>query len=187
MALAPRVENGQTAEIGRCPYQVFLHISTPNATYFCGGSLLSNEWILTVASCTSNKVVGIVAHLGTTNVYADQPGKVLSYAKEIFIHPEYDMERLKNDVSLIRLNASVAFTANIKPVNLPSSTDGSFVGANVIASGWGHEYWKDLRWAALQIISNEECAQTYGDVVHDSTVLCARGLRQESVCIGDVG
>jgi len=44
-----RITNGYTAERGQFPWQVGLIIDN---LFFCGGSLISNQWVLTAAHCT---------------------------------------------------------------------------------------------------------------------------------------
>jgi secreted trypsin-like serine protease len=43
-----RITNGYAAERGQFPWQVGLVI---NSRSFCGGSLISNQWVLTAAHC----------------------------------------------------------------------------------------------------------------------------------------
>jgi len=43
-----RITNGSTAERGQFPWQVALII---DGTWFCAGSLISSEWVLTAANC----------------------------------------------------------------------------------------------------------------------------------------
>jgi len=45
---ANRITNGNTAASGQFPWQVALVI---NGASFCGGSLISNRWVLTAAHC----------------------------------------------------------------------------------------------------------------------------------------
>jgi secreted trypsin-like serine protease len=44
----PHITNGFTAERGQFPWQVSIIIDN---SYFCGGSLISDEWVLTAGHC----------------------------------------------------------------------------------------------------------------------------------------
>jgi len=45
---ANRITGGSTAARGQFPWQVALLIDN---AWFCGGSLISNQWVLTAAHC----------------------------------------------------------------------------------------------------------------------------------------
>ena len=45
---ANRITGGSNAARGQCPWQAGLII---NGGSFCGGSLISNQWVLTAAQC----------------------------------------------------------------------------------------------------------------------------------------
>jgi len=45
---ANRITNGYTASRGQFPWQVALIIDNQ---YFCGGSLISGDWVMTAAHC----------------------------------------------------------------------------------------------------------------------------------------
>lgn len=47
-----RIIGGSLAVPGQFPYQVFLNIEKQNISgYFCGGSIISPDWILTAVHC----------------------------------------------------------------------------------------------------------------------------------------
>jgi len=60
---------------------------------------------------------------------------------------------------------------------------------SVVATGWGAMVEMtnsdSMQYTELQVISNAECAQEY-DVV-TAGVICAKGLKDETVCTGDSG
>ena len=45
------ITNGRNAMDGEAPWQVALQNNLPN--YLCGGAILTEEWIVTAAQCTS--------------------------------------------------------------------------------------------------------------------------------------
>lgn len=50
-----RITNGETAKPGEFPYQAALNIKmSVISSSFCGGSLISDEYILTAAHCTDS-------------------------------------------------------------------------------------------------------------------------------------
>lgn len=49
--VSARIINGQDARAGQFPYSVAIQVKTDTSLIFCGGALLSPEWIITSANC----------------------------------------------------------------------------------------------------------------------------------------
>lgn len=114
-------------------------------------------------------------------------------ASNIIIHSGWNSRTIKNDISLIKIPA-VTYTSKIAAVKLPavSSSYSTYVGNYVIASGWGKisdaatSVTNNLQWARMQVISNTDCAKTFGTTITASNI-CVATTGGVSTCNGDSG
>ena len=57
----------------------------------------------------------------------------------IYIHPQWDSNKIRNDVAIIKLKNSLTFSNQVSAVCLPSANSHtSLYGKDVIATGWGY-------------------------------------------------
>lgn len=193
-----RIYNGIHSRPGQFPYQALLIIQADNGPSICGGSLLSDRWLLTAAHCV-NLVNNIEVHLGASLYTASsstEPGRIITGVSRIIVHYLYNRNSITDDVALLRLNDRITFSNTIMPVLLPNTLDALVVGQTVVASGWGvtstaigssRQAAQHLQYAQLQIISNMECMRSYSFLSVRPTTLCAKGSQSQSVCSGDSG
>lgn len=134
-----RIFGGQKAALGQFPHQVSLRrMKTVNLQeHFCGGVLINDHTVLSTANCMlgfrlSPQKVSIV--VGTLTVKAQDPGTTYPVAR-IVINPLFDRNTMTNDISVIKTHRRIAFTNNVKPIELPTSNEADGNGATV--SGWG--------------------------------------------------
>lgn len=132
-----------------------------------------------------------VVLLGSVNRYF-MP--ILRSASEIRRLNSYDPFTLKDDISLIKLNQSVSFSSNVKPIQLPSRSKASDTYWNkvLIVSGFGltttNQVSTTLQYSEVAGISNSECRNIYGSMI-TSSILCTRGYpnSDQGSCQGDSG
>lgn len=108
----PFVINGTDASIENYPWAVSVRFYV---NHNCGGTILSPDWILTAAHCEQEPLETTVQY-GTDTI--TQWGNNVIFAKEWFVHPDYDFMNISNDIALIRLNGSIPVSATAKPAQL---------------------------------------------------------------------
>nr|XP_048293018.1 chymotrypsin-like protease CTRL-1 [Myodes glareolus] len=188
LSYSQRIVNGQNAVPGSWPWQVSLQET--NGFHFCGGSLISQNWVVTAAHCevvAGRHLVVLGEYDRSSNA---EPVQVLSISKAI-THPNWDPNTLNNDVTLLKLASPAQYTARISPVCLPSSNEGLPEGLKCVTTGWGRTSGVGnvtparLQQAVLPLVTVNQCRQYWGSGVTDS-MICA-GASGVSSCQGDSG
>jgi secreted trypsin-like serine protease len=150
---------GETTPKGAFPFVVALIQSeAPNdqqgnyAGQFCGGSLISDRWVITAGHCVTGEDDSkrpIIIAADKIDVYAGsndfKDGKRIKL-KRVIRHPQYNGETFDNDIALLELTASAKFekTTTIALVTPQNENAVAGVGRKVIAAGWGETETKDL-------------------------------------------
>ncbi|XP_969734.1 brachyurin [Tribolium castaneum] len=184
-----RIIGGDIARASQFPYSAGIISNYPTGSFFCGGALISNQWILTAAQCIIN-ATQLTIYLGSNKIDGNDPNRVTVATATYVTHPDYNPDTLENDVGLVRLRLPVEFNEYISAINLPLV--GLEDAAVVTAIGWGQEsdhnpgLVSDLHFVEQVSISNEECKKLYGSQIVDSMV-CVVGQDIEGICTGDSG
>ncbi|XP_067637200.1 brachyurin-like [Eurosta solidaginis] len=191
--VSSRIANAQPAAPNRIPYQarLFIYHGSGGRCTGCGGSLISNEWVLTAASCTST-AEWVMLYLGGI-ARSDPSTEVSVDTSKIINHPEFDRQSFRNNIALIRIPA-VTPSAAIRAVSLPKRAPhyDTYENQCAVAYGWGRTsdtakgYSPVLLFADFIVISNEKCLGLYDDI--DAEHICAVGaISGVGVCDGDFG
>jgi len=184
-----RIVGGVEAQEHQWPWQVALFIDD---AWFCGGALISENWVLTAAHCADGATYFDVM-AGAHNVRASsEPHRVEITSYNGFTHENWDDWDLSNDIALIELPSPITFNDYIKPSCLPAAGDTADVGELVTATGWGKPSDSAsgispvLRMVSdLPVISNSDCNDVYGIV--GSGVVCIDTTGGRGTCNGDSG
>uniref|UniRef100_A0A8C4XI72 Peptidase S1 domain-containing protein n=1 Tax=Erpetoichthys calabaricus TaxID=27687 RepID=A0A8C4XI72_ERPCA len=131
-AVTPRILNGQASQPGRWPWQVSLRYG---GTHICGGSVITNSWVLTAAQCFDLELWEVL--LGMHVLQGENPGMVRSRVRRLIPHEKYNKSTMENNIALIELEQPVPYGHLIQPVCLPKSGHTFQLNGTCYVSGWG--------------------------------------------------
>ncbi|XP_058822644.1 transmembrane protease serine 9-like isoform X2 [Topomyia yanbarensis] len=174
----PRIVNGTNASSGDFPFVVSLR---KNGSHFCGGTIVTNRWIMSAAHCFPYNVpfskVESSVQVGRTKIARKLDESVHSI-QGVITHPLYDQSNsMMNDICLVLLVSPLKFSGYVQPVPLPPVCSEADDNRRVTVVGWGiteneGKPSKILQKLDLQVITNKECSSRHQAVIHDSQV-CA--------------
>ncbi|XP_055593562.1 brachyurin-like [Uranotaenia lowii] len=188
-----RIVNGQRAVLGQFPHQAFMIVTGSTQSWACGGSIISDEWILTAAHCVQS-AISFSIQLGTVELQS--AGTVHLTTNSYVKHPSYNPSNYNNDVAVIKLNSKITFNSNIQPITLPvAGTTNTFENNVATVSGFGRTKDTDttfsnyLYYVNLTVMSNSACEALFGSSAIISSTLCtAAGSNPVTgTCGGDSG
>ncbi|XP_075978590.1 trypsin-7-like [Anticarsia gemmatalis] len=185
------IYGGNSVSIKYFPYQVSIYIGRgdQNDRFHCGGSIISNNYILTAAHCLDGvKVSQIVVRAGSAY---QKKGTIIKIAYMI-LHPNYVSLTTDNDVAVMKTATPIEFNDVTQPIKLPNNNRPLEVGSIITVSGWGETESSAesniLLAVKVPVVSEERCYRVFPDRL-TKNMFCAGGLQTggKAVCYGDSG
>ncbi|XP_030418131.1 serine protease 27-like [Gopherus evgoodei] len=135
--ISGHILNGQAAKGRAWRWQVSVQ---KNGHHICGGSLISESWVVSAAHCFAHPVVNSAyrVQLGEKRIFSQTHTQMFSSVKRIILHPNYDRSTFLADIALVELENPVAFTASISPVCLLDASVRVPDGKPCWVTGWGN-------------------------------------------------
>ena len=189
-----RITGGSETEINEYPWMAY--VATRHGS-MCGGSLISDRWVVTAAHCALVHHDDIRVDLGQHDVTsATEAVLVRKYVAEIHIHPAYDPDWHNNDLALLKLQHPLDFSTvpHVRPICLPVSSSKTFSGYGAMVAGWGRTGVSSgtsivLLETDVTVLSNTQCKSSghSSHYIFDS-MICASGDKDhQGACMGDSG
>lgn len=188
MVASTKIVNGTNTVPGELPWMVVMFGKSGKQT--CGGSLISENMVLTAAHCIAtygpNDVSKIRLFIGDYNIRSTNDGHhEVRGVKRLIKHRFFNLQTFVNDIALLRLDRAVTFTPRIQPICFPPPYRNDLVDKKLIVAGWGRTSYGGVPSPILQkvkvkVISNQNCATIYNGIAPG-------GILSTMVCAGEKG
>ncbi|XP_033962110.1 serine protease 27-like isoform X3 [Pseudochaenichthys georgianus] len=171
----PRIVEGQNAAAGSWPWVASIQAY---GKHRCGGSLISDMWVLTAATCIMYYPENMTVVLGLESMSGPNLNKVSKAIDKIIVHPLSSSLNDYNDMALLKLSSPVNFTDYIQPVCLASANSTFYTGVNswVLAFGdisSGGPNADTLQEVRVPVVGNKECKCAYPYYDLTDNIICA--------------
>uniref|UniRef100_A0A8C9ZW89 Transmembrane serine protease 9 n=1 Tax=Sander lucioperca TaxID=283035 RepID=A0A8C9ZW89_SANLU len=169
-----RIVGGVTARRGEWPWIGSLQYQR---LHRCGATLIHSKWLLTAAHCLKSDPSPTHWAVSLGSVLRSGVGALVIPIQRVVIHPAFNSTNMDYDVALLELAVPAPMSYTIQSVCLPSPVHRFLKNAECYITGWGSmreggSLTNLLQKAAVSIIDQADCQQSYGNVLTPN-MMCA--------------
>lgn len=189
MRFQGKIVGGESIDITDAPYQVSLFSA---GTFLCGGSIISENYIITAGHCAVYGAYSVNAGSSHT-----RKGGSYHYVKKVVVHEKYGTSKDGlpiNDIALMEVYPPFELDETRKAVPLVNKGKLLTPGLHGMISGWGALYEggyssDELQGVQVPLISKEECQKKYAfaGTIPEGEICAAYPAGGKDSCQGDSG
>ncbi|XP_055360607.1 transmembrane protease serine 9-like [Betta splendens] len=192
--LNTRIVGGVNASAGSWPWQVSIHY---NGAHICGGTLISDQWVLTAAHCIITSSLSVwTLYFGIVTQSGPNPNQVTRTVSQTIVNSNYNNTLFNNDIALMQLSSSITFNNYIRPICLAGNSSQFYSSTPCWATGWGRlgrdqplVAYNILQEVQIPIVGPKKCSCDYSKILEsliNKNMICA-GQQNKGICQGDSG
>ncbi|XP_042314228.1 coagulation factor X-like [Sceloporus undulatus] len=186
-----RIVNGSNCELGQCPWQALL--LNEKGEGFCGGTILSQIYVLTAAHCI-NQTKHITVVVGEVDITTKRTGTLLTVDK-VYVHQRFVLETYDYDIALIQLRDPIQFSEYVIAACLPTADFANQILMRQPAgtvSGFGriHERGRTsprLQVVKLPYVERHTCKLSSNFPITENMFCAGYNTLAQDACQGDSG
>ncbi|KAG5675566.1 hypothetical protein PVAND_005460 [Polypedilum vanderplanki] len=197
----PLIVGGEDAKDGEFPHMALIGFGDGNRMedYQCGGSMISEQWILSAAHCVSTG--GLTANFAKVGNVVRGRDTLNSWTYKIIQripHPNYNSRFADDDIALFKLEKPAQLNVHVIPICLPDKE--LLTTKSAIASGYGRTGFADdvsekLMKVIIEYFKPADCNEAFADntklsnnqINWDKMVCAGSHNKTGDTCNGDSG
>ncbi|XP_034453206.1 coagulation factor IXa isoform X2 [Hippoglossus hippoglossus] len=191
-----RIVGGEMVTPGEIPWQVAL-VLHPSGEIFCGGSILSESWVVTAAHCLAEVDGSFIVRVGEYNIYINDTTEQDYEVLKQHTHPHYDpsVSLYNHDIALLQLRSPITFSTTVRPICIgPKAFTEALVknSSPATVSGWGRTRFLGATADTLQkvevpFVDRTQCKRSSSARI-TPVMFCAGYYNEDKdACQGDSG
>lgn len=111
---------------GSYPWLAALGYNISNSTYstikfLCGGTLITQRHVMSAGHCIISQLVLVRLGAFDISLPADGVNVIDSFITNQYMHELYDSKSISNDISILKLDRTIAITNYVRPACIPLS------------------------------------------------------------------